>query len=518
MKIEPHEYAAILAEDRQAFLEETFGQIGNGAYAHNWHIDAINDYMQAIEDDEIDRLIINMPPRSMKSIAVSIAWPAWLLGHNPRRQIIVASHSARIGKELSTKTASVMQSEFYKLAFPHTRLTKETEEWFKTSKQGHRLVATVGNKVTGFGADYLIIDDPIDPESAMSEADRLRANRWLPSTLFSRANNPDNRKIVLVMQRLHEDDPSGMFLKAGGWEHLNLPVEAKRTHHIVTPYRKFEMRKGETLHPERFTRSAVEELKKDLGAYTFSGQYMQHPAPVGGGEFKVKWIQYYNNLSKEFTAKGMNVYILVDPASGKKRQAQKGRKETDQDYTAMMVVGLHADNNYYLLDIIRDRLNPTERINALIKLHKKWAALSGGSPKVGYEDYGMQSDLHYLQKAQSQLNYRFSITPIKGRLKKEDRIRKLIPMFEEHRVYLPRKIMYDSINGESVELVKKLVDDEMMTFPVGKHDDMLDAFARVLDDDIYASFPQTDVQYIKSGQSYRDTLLGDFKEDEFMTW
>jgi len=104
----------------------------------------------------------------------------------------------------------------------------------------------------------------------------------------------------------------------------------------------------------------LEEIFRDLQAYGYSGQIMQHPSPEGGGDFKQRWIKHYNNLSKDFSANGMNIYIMVDPASGKKYKGNKGKgyKEADQDYTAMMVVGLHADKNYYLLDMVRDRLNP----------------------------------------------------------------------------------------------------------------------------------------------------------------
>ena len=508
------EYASILSLDRLAFTQEVFNQVGSGEYVHNWHVDAILEHLAALESGQIDRLIINMPPRSLKSISVSIAWPAWLLGKNPYSQIIVASHSMKVGTELSAKTRDVMQSPIYQKAFPNTILTKTQEEWFKTTKQGHRLVATVGNKVTGFGADYLIIDDPIDPEAAMSEADRIRANRWIPSTLFSRANDQNTVKIVMVMQRLHENDPTGMLLEKGGWTHLSLPAEFPKDKVISIGSSKWEVEEGELLFPKRLGRDVLDRLRNDMGEYAYAGQYLQHPAPIGGGEFKPHWLKYYNNLSKDFSPQGMNVYIIVDPASGKKT------KGYDQDYTAMAVVGLHSDKNYYLLDLVRDRLNPTERINTLIDLHMKWNRKSGKVPKVFYEDYGMQSDVFYLEKTMSQLNYRFPLNTVKGKLKKEDRIRRLIPLFEEERFYLPKQIWYDNVKGERIELIKSLVDDEMGVFPVGKHDDMLDAISRIFDKDVYATFPSSNLRVLKKGETYRDALMGSssYKEDDFMTW
>ncbi len=518
--ISPEEYASIIATDRQAFTEEVFNQIGSGDYIHNWHVDAINEYLQAVEEGDIRNLIINMPPRSLKSISISIAWSAWLQGHDPSTQIICASHSLKVGKELSGKCLDVMQSPIYKLAFPNTHLTKQTEEWFKTTQQGHRLVATVGNKVTGFGADIIIIDDPIDPESAVSETERARANRWIPGTLFGRANDQNTIKKVLVMQRLHEDDPSGIF-KEAGWDSLILPAEFKKKTFIEINKKSWEFDDGDLMFPARLGHDVLDELShplKGMGAYAFSGQYMQNPAPIGGGEFKQRWVQHYNNLSKDFSAKDMNVYIMCDPASGKKRKSIKSNKEADHDYTAIVVVGLHSDKNYYVLDLVRDKLNPTQRIDAVIKMHMKWNKKSGKSPKVVYEDYSMQSDAFYIEKAMSELNYRFAFVTVAGRVMKEDRIRRLIPLFENERVYLPRKIMYDTVGGETCELVTELIDNEMMTFPVSKHDDLLDAFARLLETEVYASFPATNLKILKAGETYRDELLGNFEETNYMSW
>jgi predicted phage terminase large subunit-like protein len=516
------EYADIISTDRLAFTEEVFNQIGSGEYIDNWHVHCIVEHLQALDDGELeyDNLIINMPPRLMKTISISIADSAWSLGQDPSEQIICASHSLKIGKEINGKCLDVMQSDVYKCAFPDTILTKQTEEWFKTSEQGHRLVATVGNKVTGFGATRLYIDDPVDPESALSEAERERANRWIPSTLFGRANDQNTIKKILVMQRLHENDPSGMFLEKGGWHHLCLPAKFHRKFIIEVRGKNWEKDEGEYLFPQKLGKESLDRLHRDMGPYSFSGQYLQNPAPIGGGEFKVRWIKHYDNLSADFSAQGMNVYMMIDPASGKKnRKNMKSQyKELDQDYTAMMVVGLHSDRNYYLLDMVRDRLNPTERINTLFKLHMKWNKLSGKSPKVVYEEYGMQSDAFYIKKTQGELNYRFPFITVGGRMMKEDRIRRLIPLFENERFYLPKRINYTTVKGEVIELVKELIDNEMVTFPVAKHDDMMDAMSRIMEEDVYAQFPGHNLVIHRVGEDYRDELLDGYKEENCMSW
>ena len=287
----PEEYADIVASDRLAFTEEVFRQVGSGEYIDNWHVHAIVEYLQALDDglltDEVgnptNNLIINMPPRLMKTIAISIADSAWTHGHNPAEQIICASHSLKIGKEINSKCLDVMRSPVYRKAFPGVVLAKQTEEWFKTTDQGHRLVATVGNKVTGFGADRIYIDDPIDPEASLSEAERERANRWIPSVLFSRANDQSTCKKILVMQRLHEDDPSGMFMEKGGWSQLILPAKFNRPTVVSVGEKKWEREEGDYLFPQKLGSKVLDDLQRDMGPYSFSGQYMQNPAPIGGG-------------------------------------------------------------------------------------------------------------------------------------------------------------------------------------------------------------------------------------------
>jgi predicted phage terminase large subunit-like protein len=182
----------------------------------------------------------------------------------------------------------------------------------------------------------------------------------------------------------------------------------------------------------------------------------------------------------------------------------------------MVVIGLAKDNNYYILDMVRDRLNPTERIDILFELHKKWNKKAGKPPIVISEQYGMMTDNFFLKKRQEELNYRFAVKEVGGSVKKEDRIRKVIPLFESKRVFLPRKIMYGSITGEVVELVQKFVDEELVLFPVGRHDDLLDAFSRICETEVRAAFPSIETIYLQPGQSMRDYLGGNNKD--YMSW
>jgi len=508
------EYTAILANDQLAFTEQVFHQVSPGnEYISNWHIDCIVEHLQAVERGEILRLNVNMPPRELKSISITIAWTAWLLGRDPTRQIIAASYSHELATRHSTDTRLVIESEIFKQAFPDTKIARDQnqKDMFQTTQRGFRKATSVGGSILGMGADYLILDDPVKADEALSETIRNKTNAWIDQSFLTRQNKPGQSKVVLVMQRLHENDPAGHLIERGDWHNLILPAEFNKKTFIEVNNRKWRLDDGELLNPGRLTREVLDQKLSDLGPYGYAGQYQQNPAPVGGGEFKKSWISYYNNLSKNFTPQGMNIYILYDPANEKKK-----KQSDNPDFTAMMVIGMSNDNNYYLLDIVRDRLNPTERIQKLITLHKKWNKLSLKPPKVACEKYGMMTDSYYLRKAQADINYRFQVIEVGGIMKKEDRIRRLIPIFEAGRMYLPRKILYTTIEGDTIELVDKFI-EEMMTFPVGRHDDMLDALARVLDENVYASFPKVEMVLNRVRGSYRDEL-NNFREDDISTW
>lgn len=483
----PEEYAAIIASDQLAFTEEVFRQVSPGAeYKSSWHIQCVIEHLAAVDRGEIPSLIINLPPRMMKSIMVSIAWPAWLLGRNSTTQIIVGSYGGAIGAKLSRDTLTVMRSPIYRMAFPMTRLQKETEDAFTTTQNGHRYVATVGNGITGFGSSHLLIDDPLNPMESLSDSARLKANEWITGTLFPRANDLNTVKKVMVMQRLHEDDPTGHLMeKEGGWHQLSLPCQFKKKTIIDLGAFKWTCEEGDWLQEERIGAKTLEQMVKDgMKPLQIAGQYFQSPIPPGGGDFKPHWLQYYDSRSASFTAKGMNVFILYDPANSKKK-----RSGHDPDYTAMIVVGLAPDNNYYILDIVRDRLNPTERVQFLITLHKKWNVRAGKPPKVVCEQYGMMTDAFYIAQAQKAINYRFALTEVGGKMAKPERIRRLVTPFEEGRVYLPKYLPYLNSNKETVDLVESFV-NEYESFPVGRHDDMMDALARIMDDDCHAMFPK----------------------------
>lgn len=463
-----------------AFTRTAFNVVANGKrYLHNWHIDCMADYLHAAHMGEIKRLVINIPPRSLKSIMVSVAFPAWVMGKNPAAQFIVGSFSQDIAIKHSVDTRLLMQSEIYRELFPKTIIADDQNEKrkFQTTARGHRIATSVHGSITGEGGDYLILDDPIKPDEALSDTVRNGTNDWIEQVFMSRENQMGLGRFIMVMQRVHEDDPAGRWLSKGDCVHLNLPAEFVKKTFIEIRGKRYPkegyFEAGDLLHPLLMPKEELELKRRDIGEYAYAGQYLQMPAPLGGGALKREWLQHEN-----VAGTNMNKYILVDPANSKKKGG---------DYTAMIVVGLNDDRSYYILDIVRDKMNIQERAEKLFELVKRWNPIA-----VGYEKYGMMLDVDYVKEVMQRKNYRFNVVELKGTsLSKEDRIKKLIPLFMEKRVYLPEYGFFKTdLDGKPIDLVKSFVEEEYAPFPVGKHDDMIDALARILDEELGAVFPK----------------------------
>lgn len=221
------------------------------------------------------------------------------------------------------------------------------------------------------------------------------------------------------------------------------------------------------------TRPQLTEKRRDMGPYVFSCQMLQNPVADKAMGFDPMWPMYYDHLKN---TRGWNFYILVDPASKKKKT---------NDYTVMFVIGLAPDGNYYLVDGLRDRLNLTERAAKLFYLHHKWRPQA-----VGYEEYGLQADIEHIEYEQEHRNYRFKITKLSGSMPKEDRIRRLIPIFEQSRFYLPHILFFVDQEKTPRDLVQEFISQEFTAFPVAVHDDMLDCMARIVDTELGATFPE----------------------------
>ena len=220
------------------------------------------------------------------------------------------------------------------------------------------------------------------------------------------------------------------------------------------------------------------EKRRDFGPYTYAAQILMNPKADALQGFKREWLRHYKRMA---SVSKMNGYIMVDAASSKKKGS---------DYTGMMVVGLNVDRKRYVLDMVRDRLNLKERSDRIFSLHRKWSGMGLKIQHVRYERYGLMADIEHLNSRMEAENYRFRIVEVAGVTSKHDRIKRLIPLFEQGEIWLPETIWVTDWQRETVDLVRSFVEEEYMAFPVGLHDDMLDALSRIAEPDLKLVWPK----------------------------
>src|SRR5690348_10248333 len=251
------EYEVLLRRDFTTFAGRCFYELNRQTnLAMNWHLEVIAAKLTEVREGKIRRLIINLPPRHLKSLMASIAFPAWCLGLDPTAQILCVSYAQDLADKLARDCRGIMMSPWYRQLF-RTRLAphRQAVQEFITTGQGYRLATSTGGVLTGRGADIIIIDDPLNPDETLSDAQRQAANEWYDHTLYSRQNDKQRGAIVIIMQRLHEDDLVGHVLGQEDWEVLSFPAiaeenEGHRIETILGP-RCFARRQGAALHPDR---------------------------------------------------------------------------------------------------------------------------------------------------------------------------------------------------------------------------------------------------------------------------
>jgi predicted phage terminase large subunit-like protein len=470
--------AALLRSDPRYFVWKCFQSISPGTpYLPNWHIDAIVHQLMRVYEGEISRLLINQPPRSLKSICVSVAYVAWLLGHHPTRRIIVVSYSNDFAAELHRQFRMILDAPWYRALFPAMRPARDSGTELVTTAGGSRYATSVGGTLTGRGADLIIVDDPLKAEDVMSEPARRRVIDWYGGTLVSRLNDKENGPVVVVMQRLHEDDLAGHLIEQGGWHHLELPAIAVEDSTIpIGPGRLFTRRRGEVLHAERESQAALERIKAEIGSLKFSAQYQQRPIPVEGNLIKREWIKWYTSAP----SRGSSTEVVQswDVAS---TTAHTG------DWS-VCTTWLRVKRNYYLLDVWRGRLEFPDLKRKLFTLAREHAP-----NRILIEQAG--PGLHLIQELRA---YPEPGVPMPIRIKPEgdklERMEAQSARFESGQVHLP---------GQAPWLDTFLL--EMLAFPNGRHDDQIDSVSQFL------TWAETDhrrdltgydrplVQYLKGG-------------------
>lgn len=340
-------------------------------YIHGWHIDAICEHLEAVTAGDITRLLINVPPGTMKSLLTNVFWPAWEWGPKgtPQTRIIGASHEQGLAIRDNLKMRRLVESEWYQTRWP-TNLTSDqnAKTNFENGSTGFRAACAVAS-MTGRRGDRVIWDDPHSVEAAISDAHRTTALRVFQETLQTRLNNPDQSAIIIVMQRLHEDDVAGHIIQNElPYEKLILPMEYELERHCTTSIGFSDPRKeeGELLFPDRFPPNVVDEYKQSMGSYGYAGQMQQRPAPRSGGFFAWEKLEIVRALPK--IKKAVRAW---DKAGSKGAGA----------YTAGVKMGLGEDGYWYVMDVVRGQWAAPERERII----KQTAEADGGSVHIWIE-------------------------------------------------------------------------------------------------------------------------------------
>ena len=331
-------------------------------FVEGFHIDAIVEHLEGITRGEIRNLVINVPPRHMKSLLVSVFWPAWEWIRWPQRRWLFSSYAAQLSTRDSLKCRRLIESLWYRNNWGDKfTLTSDqnTKGRFDNDKTGYRLATSVGGAATGEGGDRIICDDPHNVQEAESNAIRESTVDWWDTVMSTRLNDPKTAAKVIVMQRCHQLDFSGHVLEQGGWKHLCLPAEYEGPRReTVLGWKDPRTEVGELLWPEQFGPKELEELKRSMGSYAAAGQLQQRPSPAEGGILKRAWWKYYRVAPQRFDEMIQSWdCAFKDTASS--------------DYVVGQVWGrIGADK--YLLDQVRGRMDCPTTIRAVKRLSEKW--------------------------------------------------------------------------------------------------------------------------------------------------
>lgn len=446
-------FRALVRRELSFFLRLGFREIGgDGVFLHNWHIEAMIHVLERVRMREIRRLIITLPPRHLKSIVVSTCWPAWLLGLNPALRIITASYGQEVAEKFSRDSLRIIDSRFFRAAFPRFSLTRRSSGDFETAEGGGRLSTSLNGPITGRGADLIIIDDPIKGADIRSDVARAAAIEWFTSVLMSRLNDQQTGAIVLVMQRLHQSDLAGELLERGGWHELRLPAIAPEEMLVQLGRGRVHRRaEGAVLHPARQTRETLEDLRTSMGSTAFAAQFLQDPVPPEGNIVKAEWLLEHDPT-------------LLDCADGRIVQSWDTATKTGEQHDwSVCITCLVRRRRVFVLDVWRRKVEFAELWKAVQRLARTWNAKA-----LLIEDTGNGSAL--LQRLRYEPPSGVP-SPIARRpkLDKRSRLDAASSMIEAGDLSLP----FDTSWLAQFK-------SELLGFPSARHDDQVDALSQLL--------------------------------------
>lgn len=435
----------------EAFIKKSFYTLSPAdALLNNWHVSLLCETLEQIWNGNIKRLIICMPPRHLKSVCISTAFPAWVIGMMPTKKVIVASYALPLAEKLSVDTKSLMETSWYKENFPNVSWSKsvKSKRKFMTQDGGFRLAASVNGSLTGEGGDILIADDPQKPLDILNKKYRERTHSWFLNTFLSRLNNKKKGVVILVMQRLHVDDLVGrltqntiddlLMQKRCGWHILNLSAIATHTDAFRS--------NGEPLSTKTENLETLAKIKEQMGEMFFNAQYQQSPKADGKGSLKKEQLHFTNIDCKKLIKNG--VFISIDTAF---------KCGISNDYTAISM-WVESKNEVILFKTIQCKMEFKEILDCVRSLLKKYDVNN-----VLIEDKGSGTSIIQTLKQE----FGAKIVPIQVRNSKEVRFHSIIYFFEKGMVKI-----HETVENSTI--------DNLLEFPHVKHDDMVDSISQFM--------------------------------------
>lgn len=444
-------FALLVREDFSAFAHMVIHLLlgSNAPNALLWHVEAMTHVVKRVHRGELHRAIVTVPPRHLKSTVMTVAQIAWRLGRNPADKILLASYSKELSRDLLGKVRAIMAHPWYEDAFPgvHGDLRVNRADLLETV-QGGKVIATSFNAgFTGLGANLIIVDDPLRAQSAFSDVQRDRCNRTFDEGLRSRLDDPVNGAIVVVMQRLHEEDLVGHLSAQGAWEELRLPLVAEATQTVeLGAARVFNRAEGTTIDPLRIPPAAAAEIGRSVGSLIFGAQYQQDPQPAEGNLLRIGNLGRYREQFTEYDEMVISVDTAIETGEG-------------NDYTACVVLGRRG-HRIQVVQVEQDRMPFIEQVMLVSALareypHAQILVEAANSGVALIQELRRAHDLH--------------VTAVSARRSKEERAVSVAALVENGDVALP----------ESAEWLSTFM-RELRSFPHGRHDDMVDAFVHGL--------------------------------------
>ena len=425
-------------------------------FKDNWHIKAICDHLEAVTRRDIKRLIINVPPRHMKSLLCSVFWVAWSWIDNPSHRWMTTSYAQNLSTRDALKTRRLITSDKYLKWYGDSFVLtgdQNTKQRYENDKTGYRIAASVGGQLTGDGGDTILVDDAHNVGEADSTLKRESTIDWYDHSLSTRLNDPETGAIVVIMQRVHEQDLIGHILEKEPdvWDRLILPARYEAEHptpcQTTLAFSDPRIEEGALLWPDRISLEVLDKLEKTLGPRATAGQLQQRPSPKEGGMIKREWFQWYDTLP-ENCDKFVQSWDL----------AFKDTKTSD------FVAGVYAakhEGNIYIEDGINSRLDcpgSVDAIQAMKTTHPKTSAIyiedKANGPAV-------------IQLLRNKLAGLIAINP--GQDSKESRAAAASAYIRSGNVFLKRN-----------HPISDMIVEQCAGFPFGANDDLVDALMQLL--------------------------------------